>query len=387
MKGFAQASAIRRDVAELARPRSRMRVSEAAAKYVKLALPGGYVGKFDPQVTPYMIEPMDLLASRRYAGLVFVGPAQAGKTQALVDVWSSYMAKVAPGDMLVVQTSQITARDFSKRRVDRMHRNSDDLRAELSPARSKDIIFDKQYRNGVILSIGWPSISQLSGRALKFVALTDHDRMPLDVDGEGAPFALALKRTTTFLSAGMTMAESSPGWDVQEPQWTPSEPHEAPPAKGICSLFNLGDRRRFYWPCQACGEYFMQPSGIDGFAWPHWYDLLGDHLDSVADEAGVPCPHCGVINGPECKAAMVAAHKWVPAGCRIQKGQIVGTPRQSDIASFWLPGAAAAFQTWSSIVRKFLAAKLDYESTDSEMALKAVTNLDLGEPYAPIGLG
>ena len=384
---YAAASAIRRDVAELVRPRKRLRVSEAARQYVKLRLPGGYAGPLDPDLTPYMIEPMDLLASREYSAVVFVGPAQSGKTAALVDGWMAYMVKCDPSDMTIVQTSQVTARDYSKRRVDRMHRHSDALRLEMSPRGRDDNTYDKHYRAGNILSIGWPSISQLSGRAIKYMALTDYDRMPDDVDGEGDPFSLSRKRTTTYLSSGMTLAESSPGWDVQEPKWQASHPHEAPPVKGILSLFNLGDRRRFYWPCRHCGEYFLQPSGIEGFRWPETRDLLGDYVAAVADEAGVPCPRCGAIHEASDKAAMVAAHRWVPQGCRVENGGLVGEPRKSDIASFWLPGAAVAFQTWASIVRKYLSADMDYELTGSEMSLKTVTNLDLGAPYRPRRLG
>jgi len=105
---YAAASAIRRDVAELVRPRKRLRVSEAARQYVKLRLPGGYAGPLDPDLTPYMIEPMDLLASREYSAVVFVGPAQSGKTAALVDGWMAYMVKCDPSDMTIVQTRSLS---------------------------------------------------------------------------------------------------------------------------------------------------------------------------------------------------------------------------------------------------------------------------------------
>ncbi|HCS6567002.1 TPA: phage terminase large subunit family protein, partial [Escherichia coli] len=87
--------------------------------------------------------------------------------------------------------------------------------------------------------------------------LTDYDRFPENIDSEGDGFSQASKRTTTFMSAGMTLVESSPGRDICDSKWRRKSPHEAPPTTGILSLYNRGDRRRWYWPCPHCGEYFQ----------------------------------------------------------------------------------------------------------------------------------
>ncbi|EKI05075.1 phage terminase large subunit family protein, partial [Escherichia coli 5412] len=53
---------------------------------------------------------------------------------------------------------------------------------------------------------------------------------------------------------------------MKDVKWRRTSPHEAPPTTGILSLYNRGDRRRWYWPCPHCGEYF-QPCGdvVAGF--------------------------------------------------------------------------------------------------------------------------
>ena len=79
------------------------------------------------------------------------------------------------------------------------------------PSKDSDNTFDKYYRSGMILTLSWPSIAELSGRPVGRTFLTDYDRMPMNVDGEGSPFDLARKRTTTFGSSACTIAESSPG--------------------------------------------------------------------------------------------------------------------------------------------------------------------------------
>lgn len=60
------------------------------------------------------------------------------------------------------------------------------------------------FLDGSFLKIGWPSITVFSSSDYRRVALTDYDRFPENVDGEGDAFTLASKRTTTFMSSGMT---------------------------------------------------------------------------------------------------------------------------------------------------------------------------------------
>lgn len=382
---LASAADIRRDVAQLFRPPVRMSVSEAGTKFVKVRTASGGVAPWDASLVPYMIEPMNALTDRAYEAIIFVGPAQSGKTQALVDCWIGHNVCCDPSDMMVMQTSGDTARDYAKRRVNRMHRTSPDIGKELASGGQNDNIYDKVYKAGNILSIGWPSINQLSGRSIKKMALTDYDRMPQDVDKEGSPFHLGAKRTTTFLSRGTTLVETSPGFEVQDPKWTPRESaaHEAPPTKGALSLFNLGDRRRRYWPCPHCGDYFMQSPGIEGFTFKHDVDLFGVTDPQIIGPFGVTCTSCGTMIDESHKQAMNAAGLWVPEGCEIVKGKVVGERRRTKIASFWLPGAMAAYQSWESLIQAHLNALREYDITGTEESLKTTTNVDFGAPYLP----
>lgn len=380
---MSSAADICRDVAKLMRPPIRMAVSDAANEFVKVRTASGGVGPYDPSVTPYMIDPMNCLSSRDYEAVIFVGPAQSGKTQSLVDAAVGYIIKCDPSDAMILQTSGDTARDFSMRRMARMLRNSPELGAELAPGSKSDNTFDKVFRAGNILSIGWPSINQLSGKAIKYMLLTDYDRMPQDVDKEGSPFALGQKRTTTFLSRGMTLAETSPGYEILDPKWTPRTPHEAPPTRGALSLYNLGDRRRYYWQCPNCGEYYMPPPGIEGLSFKYDRDLFGVTDPQVHGEYGAIATCCGSIIHEKHKKQMNASGIWVPEGCKIADGEVVGTPRKTKIASFWFPGIGAAYQSWLSLIEKYLNAQREYEITGTEESLKTTTNVDQGAPYLP----
>lgn len=375
---FASAKDIRRDIANLLKPPRRMKVSEAVAEYMRVPVGGGNSVKWDENTAPYILEPMNCLNSREYDAVIFVGPARTGKTVGLIDGWITYSIICDPSDFLLVQLTQEKASEHSRKRLDRTFRCSPEIAKRLSPRKNDNNVHDKYFRAGNLLKIGWPSINVLSSSDYKYVALTDYDRWPDDVDGEGDGFSLASKRTTTFMSAGMTLVESSPGKDIVDLKHHPKTTHEAPPTTGILSLYNRGDRRRFYWQCPSCSEWFE----------PSMANMVGyrDDTDYVkaSENARLQCPHCQSLVEPDKKRVLNIGGKWLKEGQTIDKnGVIHGEGRNSRIASFWLEGPAAAYQTWAQLTYKLLTAEHEFEMTGSEETLKAVTNTDWGLPYLP----
>ncbi|UQX80679.1 phage terminase large subunit family protein [Mannheimia haemolytica] len=375
---FASAKEIRRDIANAIKAPRRMRVSEAVAEYMRVPLGGGNSVKWDKHTAAYMLEPMDCLNSREYDAVIFVGPARTGKTIGLIDGWITYSIICDPSDFLLVQLTQEKASEHSRKRLDRTFRCSPEIAKRLSPRKNDNNVHDKYFRAGNLLKIGWPSINVLSSSDYKYVALTDYDRWPEDVDGEGDGFSLASKRTTTFMSAGMTLVESSPGKDIVDLKHIPKSTHEAPPTTGILSLYNRGDRRRFYWQCPDCSEYF-EPSMANMVGYREESDFV-----KASENARLQCPHCQALIPPELKRELNIKGVWLKEGQKIDaSGQISGESRKSRIASFWLEGPAAAYQTWAQLTYKLLNAEHEYEMTGSEETLKAVTNTDWGLPYLP----
>lgn len=372
------AKAARTDSGYILRAPRRMRVADAVAQYMRVPLGAGNSVPWDPLVAPYVIEPMNCLASREYDAVIFVGPARTGKTIGLIDGWVIYNVICDPADMLIIQMTEEKAREHSKKRLARTFRVSPEVVSPLSPNKNDNNVYDRTFLAGNYLKIGWPSVNIMSSSDYKCVALTDYDRFPEDIDGEGDAFSLASKRTTTFMSSGMTLVESSPGRDVKDVKWRRTSPHEAPPTTGILSLYNRGDRRRWYWPCPYCGEYF-QPCGdvVAGFR-----DIADPVLASEA--AYIQCPSCSGRIMPEQKRELNGRGVWLRDGESINAdGSRYGDPRRSRIASFWMEGPAAAYQTLSQLVYKLLTAEQEYETTGSEETLKTVINTDWGLPYLP----
>ncbi|EJW4965876.1 phage terminase large subunit family protein [Salmonella enterica] len=372
------ARVVRTDSGYILRAPRRIRVADAVAQYMRVPMGAGNSVPWDPLVAPYVIEPMNCLASREYDAVIFVGPARTGKTIGLIDGWVVYNVVCDPSDMLIIQMTEEKAREHSKKRLARTFRVSPEVAERLSPNRNDNNVYDRTFLAGNYLKIGWPSVNIMSSSDYKCVALTDYDRFPEDIDGEGDAFSLASKRTTTFMSSGMTLAESSPGRDVKDVKWRRTSPHEAPPTTGILSLYNRGDRRRWYWPCPHCGEYF-QPCGdvVAGFR---------DIADPVqaSEAAYIQCPSCSGRIMPEQKRELNGRGVWLRDGESINAdGSRYGDPRRSRIASFWIEGPAAAYQTLSQLVYKLLTAEQECETTGSEETLKTVINTDWGQPYLP----
>ena len=376
------------------RPPKRKLVSESATGSLVLKDTGGPATPWDASDTPYMIEPMNMLASRRHEAVCFVGPARTGKTAALLLGWMTHAIVTDPGDMLMVNMTQDKAREFSKTDVDRALRYSPDIAALKSTNHKEDNTHDKQFKHGMWLRIAWPTAANLSGSTYRYVAITDLDRMANaeDVDGEGPVFDLGRKRTTTFMSRGMTLVESSPGRDIEDPHWKPANPHEAPPTTGVLGIYNTSDRRRWYWKCPDCRDWFEAAPGLKLFNLPPTEQLLSmvreADLTALADDYNrVICPHCGSMISPKLKAQMNRGGIWLPEGARITSDdEIQGQQVASPVAGYWLGGVAAFKQNWKSILMRHFAGLRHYALTGDDGKLKATINTDQGAPYLSMRL-
>ncbi len=352
-----------------------MTPDEWAEKDRKLNNAPAYVGDWRFDLAPYLREPTANLTSYDHDAVIFVGPAQCGKTEIILN-WTGYTICNDPADMTIFSPTQGNARDFSNRRIDRLHRDSPKVKNELLAERDADNKFDKHYKNGMILGLAWPTKAELAGKPIPRIAITDRDRMDDDIEGEGDPFHLAIKRTTSFGSHSMTLCESSPSREITDYRYVATGVHEAPPTTGILALYNQGDRRRWYVPCARCGEYFEMR-----FEFLEWDDTPS--ILDAADSCKMKCPICEDFMRPKDRYEMQLGGLWVPEGCTIEKGQLAGNPRRATFISYWLEGCAAAFTNWPKLVAGYLTAEEQFNRTLSEEELKKFYNTDLGRPYKP----
>lgn len=371
LRRYASAKRLRQESGQRLRLPQRLTVSGAAVKYCRVHNPGGGTsGSWSGDDTPYMIEPMDRTMQRGTEAVIFCGSAQGGKTYGLIVGGAVHTVICDPADMMVVLPTEYRAARFSVTDMRRMHERSPEVRRRCL----SDKVYSKIYM-GMRMDFAWPAIGQLSGVAIPRMMLTDYDRMPEDVDGEGSPFSLAQKRTQTFGSRGITVAESSPGRPVLGKLPRNAGAHEAPPATGILALYNQGDRRRWLWPCPQCVAYFE--GSFARLQWPK-----GLEPDEAGLKAVMICPDCGHPIDPAAKRTLNAEARWAAEGQGVDGyGKLTGEARRSTIGSYWLKGPAAAFQSWRQMVARYLRALEGFKRTGAEEDLKVTVNADQAEPY------
>lgn len=384
--------------ARIVRPPEHLTVTEAAIKYRRIKN-HFHDGDYDPDVAPYGVEVQDSAGSRLYSSVAFVGPAQAGKSELMFNL-INHTAICTPMPMMIVEKDQVAARDTSIRRVANLLSDTPRMNELALKGRHNRSIYTTMFKTGMILNMGWPTKNQLSGKPIGKLWLPDYDRFPDDIDGEGAAFDLARKRTTTFGREGMTVAESSPSKVNTNPKWRRKTPHEAPPVGGIVGLYNRGDRRRWYYQCIDCKGWF-EPGFFETI---RFNPTLPPAM--AAKAAHMCCPHCGDIETGQGiyfhdgevrddgevrpgKKDLNKSAKWVPDGQHLDAGgNLCGEKSNpSEIASFWLKGPAAAFISWETLVERYLTAEDEFNASGDENNMKSVINTDLGEVYTPKGLG
>ena len=380
---FSTLESLVKKVAEEFVPNERLSVTESAIKYTRLGDGGGRSAGWSKRRTPYICEPQDTLVSLDYTGMIFVGPARTGKSVAFLN-WVTHTVMNDPDDMLIVHNDMKNGRKWSKGEFDRYLETSTEVRRRQMTSRQYDNTFDKQFKSGMRFNLTYPTASNLSAITVGKVGFMDYDRIPDDATESSNPYDLGSVRTRTKGRRGMCAAESSPNPDkeMEDPKWRPSNPHEAPPSKGIFELYNRGDRRLWFWQCihEDCNFWFEGT-----------FDMLKgwQEIEDVSDAAAavyLECPCCGKAIPPSARERMNLNGKWVPQGYYVDTENNVvpspGTsPRRSEIASFWLKGLAAGYFTWGQLVRSYLVSVRALEATGDEAPLRKWTTTDYGSYY------
>lgn len=383
---LADAAEIRREVAALFRPARRIRPSQAATQSLVDFRTGQNI---DFDAAPYMVEPLDTMASREHEATVLVGPSRSSKTFSLVFGGLTYIITCDPADTTVLHMNQNEMRQFSKSDLARTIDASPDLADQLGAAAGDDNIEMKIMRNGMALRMGYPSISCVSSKTIRWIIITDADNLTGDLK-IGELFPLGLKRAQTFMSSGHCVVEGNPAVDYDDPNWTPKTAHQGPPSKGLVALYNSGDRRRWYWPCPHCGEHGQALPGLASFKLLPSIDelkelvLTNDVAELAEKYAVVVCEKNGCEIRHDSKREMNLRGKWLREGQSIDRdGVITGEGLKSKRATFWVAGVMAAYQSWPSMIEQFLQAVKLYATTGDEGEIKQKLNTDFAWPHIP----
>lgn len=374
LPGFCPVEAAIADALPFLAPHKRALVSDIAE--ARMIEAGGHWVPFRNDVAPYMIEPQNVVTSRKFDSICFVGPARCSKSEGLVINPLVHAIIAQPRTVAIFNMTQGAAREFSVEKLATTIRHSPELAKRLGKNSGDDNIFEKRFAGGARLTLDWIVPDKLAARSIPLVIFTDYDAMPQDVAGEGTPFVLGRKRTQSAMSRGMTIVESSPRFPILDEAWMPSAPHEAPPTEGILAIYNAGTRARWYWTCPDCSHEF-EPSFKR-------LDFPKDGLPADRGEgARMVCPSCGVVFEPHHKAALNARGRWLHETADGRVVPLGSGERNTKTASYWLHGPAAALASWSQIVTRYLEGIDAFRHRGDENLIRAAENVEIGIPSMP----
>src|SRR5688572_17850002 len=151
--------------------------------------------------TPYLQAPMNAMGPHSPVEMVvLMFGAQTGKTEASLNALG-YLIAIEPAPIMYVSPTTETMKRTSRQRIAPAIEETPALRELVAPTRSRDeanTVLLKEFPGGALIMTGANSAVGLRSMPARVIFCDELDAFPADVDGEGAPLELALKRQSTF---------------------------------------------------------------------------------------------------------------------------------------------------------------------------------------------
>lgn len=327
------------------KPDPLLNISEWADKYRILSQKASAEpGKWRTSRTPYLKEIMDCLSP--YSGIervVFMKGAQIGGTE-VGNNFLGYIVHLSPGPVMLVMPTVDGAKRTSKTRIDPMFAAIPELKGVISDRRSKDAsntTLMKEFQGGVLVLTGANSAIGLRSMPVRYIFLDEIDAYKGDVEGEGDPVNLAIKRTSTFNRRKIFMVSTPTIQNISRIEYE----------------YEQSDQRHYMVPCPYCNKR-------QSLKWKqiHWENE--DPQTTV-----YICEHCGGIIEEHHKTWMLENGIWEKSN------------PGSKIAGFHLSSlySPVGWFSWADAVKQFLDAK------NKDNLLKVWVNTVLGETWLEKG--
>ena len=321
------------------RPDPKIDVVEWSNTYRYLSSEGSArAGKFDIDLVPYTVEIAKEMSPSSPTQEVYVCKGvQIAITEMCNNILFCY-AHLYPRPMMSVFPTKPLLEDHVQSKVWSGVKVSPILRDKvIKPIKqgSQNASAKLMMRgNGFTIRFKWSeSKSTYASITLGLVHASDIDRYPDNVEGEGDPIALLLKRLDTFGVNRKFIAESSPTKKKN--------------SKIYAEALN-GDQRYYNMKCPECGEYIIFEK--DNFI----YDYDKDTYELIGDVEYV-CPQNGCIIKEWQKPEMMALEngaKWIPRNPNY---------RNKLRKTYFISAYYSPFKTWNECFREYLTALKDKE--------------------------
>lgn len=329
----------------LLEPKPPMLVSEHSEKFRVIgAATSKMAGPWRNANAPHLKEIMDAVNEPGVHTISLMGPAQASKTEFILNV-ICYFMHWQPCPIEVVMPDDTLVESFVTNRLNSMIAESPELAKLINIKARRDHTnrkTEKLFPMGSIFIGSAETPKTFVQRAIRVIILDDIDQMKQDIGGQGSPDVLAAKRTETYFPKDLKIYCGNP---------TDDNSH-------IARIYRKGDRRRSRLACPFCGH--KQSLQFERFKYQ-----LHDDRSCLEGSVKYPCAGC---------------EKEIPESYAGQMRQSITYEKARKTrghASFWQEGGAfdVGWKPWHKIITEIEQAR------DKPEEFKTALNVTLARVY------
>jgi len=332
---------------------------------------GGYVGRYSPDVAPYLVEPQENFTSKSHDCMAVVGPGQSGKTT-IPENGLLHAVPNHPSKWLWYMQTDAAVEAYVKDRIDPMIESHPCLNEHLGLRPVDDSLHFKRFKR-MRMEFLAANKNNLINKSAPIIIADEIDAYP---ESLGDPKELLDVRRQTFGMNSMLFIPSHPdrATDRAEKGWT----------AGVMLVYADSTQGRWYWPCPDCNGFSSPTPGAEHYMRVGWSD--SSDLDEVAESAHMICPHCGSCDiHDQHRWEMNQSGLWVHKGQHITKvGKRVGTMIDSKTLGYWITGTMSPFVRGGlgGLVRARVKAQRKEQITGDTTSLKEVMVKQWGWPWS-----
>jgi phage terminase large subunit GpA-like protein len=295
---------------------------------------------------PFLKEIMqELSPSNPRQRVAIMKGAQLGFTEIAIN-WMFYTVDHSPAPFLYVSKTLDMVETFSKQRFGPSVEVCTKVKEKLKPEKSRDsgnTIRKKNFPGGIIIMGGANSASSLRMMPIERLVLDEEDSYEQDIEGEGSPSDIAIRRTANFPRRKI-LHISTPA--IKE-------------LSRIEPMFEEGDQRRYYVPCPHCKQTQI-------IWWRNIKYTVDEESGNVSD-VYLECEHCQ-------KAIPERYKTWM-----LEQGEWVAKYPGRDVASFHISSlySPIGFYSWKDAAKDWTKAQKNFDRA----LLKVFINTILGETW------
>ena len=314
--------------AEALRPPLPVRPSEFARE--NLIVPDGprKLGKWDPTLTPYVIEPLDMTSTDSTVNSFCVmKSAQSGFSTLLLAAIAHTICH-DKADTMIVQPTDGALSEFNSKKLqpclEETEATAQRVAKQTSRSASGSTTYEKRFGRYTLTLALASSSADLRSKTIQKSFLDECDEYPDDLDGQGSPFQMLEARQESFLRDG--------NWKrvlISTPT--------IKGASAIEAAFEDSDQRRWHVKCRHCSHEFV-------FA----FDSHFHFEEQWPFKAHYSCPECGAVIEEHDRDQMVRAGRWSATA-----------PRPGRKPGYHFDALSSPFVPRSTIVERYVVSSGD----------------------------